>query len=84
MFNIFKMETTIIGIRELHKKLKEVSEATLSGNSFVVVRNTKPVFRIEPYKIEKKNRYTLKDFEKIRFKGGKNLSKNIDKIIWEK
>ncbi len=32
---------------------------------------------------ERKRKYTLKDFQKIRFKGSKNLSKNIDEIIWK-
>ncbi len=73
------METNIIGIRELHRRLREISDDTLSGRSFIVVRNTKPVFRIEPYKEEKK--YSLEDFKKISRKSGKKLSLDIDKII---
>lgn len=75
MFNNFFMETNIIGIRELHKRLKEVSKDALSGRSFIVVKNTRPVFRIEPYK-EKKKKYSLEHFEK------ENLSRGFDdKII---
>jgi len=74
------METNIIGVRELHRRLREISDDTLSGRSFIVVRNTRPVFRIEPYREENK-KYSLEDLKKISFKGGKNLSRDIDKII---
>lgn len=30
----------------------------------------------------KKTKYTLKDFAKIQFKGGKYLSRDIDKILY--
>ncbi len=43
------MKTNIVGIRELHGKLKNISEQALAGKSFIVIRNSKPVFRIEPY-----------------------------------
>ena len=76
-------ESNIVGVRELHSRLREISEATMLGESFIIVRNTKPIFRIEPYKKEGK-KYSLADFSKIRFRGGKNLSKNIDKIIYGK
>jgi antitoxin (DNA-binding transcriptional repressor) of toxin-antitoxin stability system len=76
------METQIIGIKQLHKDLSKISEQAKKGQSFIVVKNSKPVFRIEPMESLGKPRYTLKDFEKIRFKGEKNLSKNIDKILY--
>jgi len=76
------METQIIGIKQLHKELSKISEKARKGQSFIVVKNSKPVFRIEPLESLVKPRYTLKDLEKIRFKGEKNLSKNIDKILY--
>ena len=42
------MNTQIIGIKKLHKNLKQISEATLDGQSFLVVKNSKPVFKIQP------------------------------------
>jgi len=78
------MEAQIIGVKQLHKNLKQISEAAMSGESFLIVRNSKPVFRIEPVKKIMKKKYSLDDFKKIQFKSGdKNLSKNIDKIVYD-
>lgn len=76
------MNEQIIGIKQLYTNLKEISHEALYGQSFIVVKNSKPVFRIEPIETVKKKKYNLEDFKKIQFKGGKNLSKNIDKIIY--
>jgi len=79
------MNTQIIGIKKLHKNLKQISEATLDGQSFLVVKNSKPVFKIQPIddvKLKKK-KYKLDDLWKIRFENkDKNLSKKIDKILY--
>ena len=78
------MEAQIIGVKQLHKDLKRISEAEMSGESFLIVRNSKPVFRIEPIKKPIKKKHTIKDLWKIRFDGkDKNLSKNIDKILYK-
>lgn len=84
-FNYKIMEAQIIGIKQLHKQLKQVSEQTVCGKSFIVVKNSTPVFRIEPMNDKSigKEKYTLADFKKIQFKSKhKNLSKNIDKIVY--
>ena len=77
------METKIIGIKQLHKQLKQVSEQTVLGESFIVVKNSMPVFRIEPINNRNANKkYTLSDFKKIQFKSKhKDLSKNVDKVV---
>ncbi len=54
------METNIVGIRELHGKLREISNETVLGKSFIVVRNAKPVFRIEPYENDGTVDYLIK------------------------
>lgn len=79
------MENKIIGVKQLHKELKEISRKTLRGHSFIVVKNSKPVFRIEPINQKglKEKKYTINDLWKIRFKSrDKNLSRNIDKILY--
>ncbi|NCF75150.1 MAG: hypothetical protein GWO87_01530 [Xanthomonadaceae bacterium] len=79
------MEAKIIGVKQLYKNLKTISEETLRGHSFIVVKNSKPVFRIEPINNENDNKkkYTLADFKKLQFKSKyKNLSKDIDKIVY--
>lgn len=77
------METQIIGIKQLHKDLSKISKQANKGQSFIVVKNSKPMFRLEPLKSLCKPRYTFKDLEKIKFKSkDRNLSKNIDKILY--
>lgn len=76
------MVTKTIGVRELHQDLTTIAKAVARGKSFVVVRHTKPLFQINPIKDEKNYKYTIDDLKKIRFSGGKSLSKDIDKIVY--
>ncbi len=74
---------TIIGIKKLHQDLTKISLAASRGESFIVVKHAKPVFRIEPAYASLKKKYTLQDFKKIRFKSkDRNLSKKVDRIVY--
>ncbi len=76
-------EPKTIGARELQRNLKKIFERADKGESFIVAKNARPVFRIEPMETVKKKKYTKKDLFSIRFRSGdKNLSKNIDKILY--
>ena len=74
----------MIGVKQLHKDLKKISQRTLRGESFIVMKHTKPLFLLIPYeKNEEEKPYTLKDFARLQRKTGeKNLSKQIDRIIY--
>ena len=72
----------VIGIRELVRNTKAVSRQTRKGVSFIVMRNTEPLFRVEPITGQRAGKYTLKDLVSIRFKGEKDLSKRIDEIVY--
>ena len=75
--------STIIGIKELQGNLKRVADAAQRGETFTVVRDSKPVFRIEPVVARTGKKYTKKDLLSIRFHSGeKNLSKRIDEIVY--
>ena len=77
------MNTQIIGIKQLHSTLKKVADAAMLGQSFLVVKNSKPVFKIEPVKTVGSKKYNLKDFSMIKFSAkDKNLSKKIDQIVY--
>jgi len=77
------METQIIGIKQLHKDLSRIAEKIRKGQSYIVVKNSKPVFRLEPMEEVFEPKYTFKDLEKIKFKSkDRNLSKKIDKIVY--
>ena len=69
-----------IGVRELVRSTKAVSRQTRRGVSFIVTRNSKPVFRIEPIDVSRTR--TVEDFLALKFKGDANLSKRIDEIVY--
>ena len=71
-----------IGIKQLHQELKYITLAVRQGESFEVLKNGKPVFRIEPLKKQPQKKYTIDDFKKLRFRGGGNISQNIDEIVY--
>ena len=72
----------ILGIKELQLNLKRVADAAQKGESFTIVRDSKPVFTIQPIKDEGRTG-TWEDFRKaVSFKGGKDLSQNIDEILY--
>lgn len=81
------MTDTIIGIKELHKNLKRVADAAVKGKSFTVVRDSRPVFRIEPVgdgDANSKRTGTLEDFlQKLSFHSNDPLlSQHIDEIVY--
>jgi len=41
-------QTTIIGLKELRDRLSEYIEGVEEGKSFIVVKHSKPVFRMTP------------------------------------
>jgi len=78
------MADSIIGIKELHRNLKRVADAAVKGKSFTVVRDSKPVFRIEPVGVEPRGGGTMREIlKRLEFSDkDRNLSRNIDKIVY--
>lgn len=78
------MAPKTITVRELHNSLPKIAARVAKGQSYVVTRYAKTLFRIEPdVPVEKeKKTYTLDDILAIKFKGGKNLSRDIDKVVY--
>lgn len=71
-----------ISIREYIRNYKIYNEDVCStGTDIIITNQDEDVVRITPAKSKKK--WTIEDFKKMRFKGGgKNLSKDIDKIVY--
>lgn len=68
----------IIGLRQLRENVGEYAAQVAKGKSFVVVRQSKPLFKISPVD-EEENWETVIDFTKIK-KGGvdiKDILKNL-------
>jgi len=57
----------IIGLKDLRQKMSEYAKKVKAGKSFIVVKRSKPLFRITP--IEEETWEPVTDFTKIK-KGG--------------
>ena len=78
------MTVNIIGIKQLHTQLKQITQAVSEGAGFIVVKNSQPVFRIEPLEPTITKKYSLQDFKKLQVKGKeKNVSAKVDDIVYE-
>lgn len=78
------MSVQKIGVREFLRNFKAISEKTNQNIVFIVEKNSRPLFKVSPIKEDKKKKYNWADLDKFIFKGkgGKNLSKNVDKIVY--
>ena len=79
------MATQTIGIKELHANFPKITRATQRGQSFLVLKHARPVFRIEPTNLHPvhKKKGDLRNFLKIGFRSGeKHLSQRIDEILY--
>lgn len=81
---MFNSDLEVLGVKELHQKMKWISERVLEGQEFLVMKSSKPIFKIVPCEVKKrKGKTTLQDFLKLSSKtGDKNLSKNMDTILY--
>jgi antitoxin (DNA-binding transcriptional repressor) of toxin-antitoxin stability system len=75
--------TTTIPIKQVYKELKDITQKVQQGASFLVIKNSQPVFRIVPIDGElPQKKYTMQDILGMQFKGGADLSQNIDNILY--
>jgi hypothetical protein len=81
----FTQDTTKrISIREYIRNYKQYnSEVKLTGGKIIITNQDNDEVVLSPADTKDgKRRFTTKDLEKGFFHGGKNLSKNIDKIVY--
>jgi len=64
-----KYSPKIIGLKVLREKMGEYAAKVQQGQSFIVVKQSKPLFKIGPIDDEEESYETLIDFTKIK-KGG--------------
>jgi len=76
MFNILKMEK-VIGLRELREHTDKYVNKVAKGESFVVYKHLKPVFKITPPEDEQWEE--LIDFTKIK-KGGIEIKDLLSRL----
>ena len=63
------MKNTIIGLRELRENINKYIAQVEKGDSFTVVRKSKPVFKMSPLDRESDAWEAVADFTRIK-KGG--------------
>ncbi len=68
----------IVGLKELRENMDTYASRVGSGESFLVVRKSKPLFSINPVEIEDMWE-TIVDFSKIR-KGGVRIEDILAKL----
>lgn len=76
--------TKRISIREYIRNYKKYnSEVKLTGKKIIITNQGGDEVVLSPAdNMSKKRKWSIEDFEGCFFKGGKNLSKNIDKIVY--
>ena len=63
------MKNSIVGLKELRENLEDYIVSVKRGKSFLVVRRSKPVFKISPPSDENEPWESVADFTKVK-KGG--------------
>ena len=69
----------IIGLRQLRENVGEYAKAVAKGESFIVVRQSKPLFKISPVANEEEAWEEVMDFTKIK-KGGIKLGELLARL----
>ncbi len=78
----------IIGVKQLREQLPKIAQAAKRGQSFLVMRHHETLFRIEPPTPQRSSQSLntgerlIKAFKHLKFSGSKNLSKQIDHIVY--
>ena len=75
----------MISTKELYTSLKRVSDAVEAGTTFIVLKHSKPVYRISPILEEENKKYNIEDINKFIFKSKNkenDLALNYKKYIY--
>jgi prevent-host-death family protein len=66
----------IVGLKELRQNVEKYAKEVVRGHSFIVVRRSKPLFRVAPVE---EGWEEVADFSKIR-KGGVNVRELLSRL----
>ena len=70
---------TIVGLRELRENLEIYISQVKEGKSFIVVKKSKPVFRISPFEDDANLWEPVIDFTKLK-KGGVPIADLLSRL----
>lgn len=76
------MKTQILGLKELREKLQKYVSRVKKGESFVVVRKSRPLFKISSVEEDEALWETVVDFTQLNKKGvdAKRVLKELHKL----
>ncbi len=63
------MENTIVGLKELRENMEKYASLIKKGRSFIVVKRSKPLFKISSINEDDELWETVIDFTKLRKRG---------------
>jgi len=69
----------IIGLKELRENAEKYISQIKKGSSFIVVRRSKPVFKLSPITEKSEQWETVVDFTKLH-KGGIDIKELLDRL----
>ena len=73
------MKTQILGLKELRENMQKYASLVKRGKSFVVVKKSKPLFRISSVDEDEELWETVVDFTKIK-KGGISVDELLARL----
>ena len=73
------MENTIVGLKELRENMEKYASLIKKGRSFIVVKRSKPLFKISSIDEDDGLWETVIDFTKLR-KGGIPAEELLDRL----
>jgi antitoxin (DNA-binding transcriptional repressor) of toxin-antitoxin stability system len=73
------MKTQILGLKELRENMQKYASLVKRGKSFVVIKKSKPLFRISSVDEDEELWETVVDFTKIK-KGGISVDELLARL----
>ena len=73
------MENTIVGLKELRENMEKYASLIKKGRSFIVVKRSRPLFKISSIDEDDGLWKTVIDFTKLR-KGGISAEELLDRL----
>lgn len=73
------MSNSIVGLKELRENLETYAAQVKKGRSFVVLKKSRPIFKISPVEEDDSLWETIIDFTRIK-KGGVPISELLSRL----
>ena len=79
MTKIQDTQSTLIGLKDFRENLPDYIKTIEGGHSYVVIKRSKPVFRISPVENDDEMWETVIDFTQLQ-RGGVNINEILKRL----